>query len=258
MLSICIPSKTERFLYQTTKDILEKATGEIEVFPILDGYDLPPEETVDDPRVHYVRLPTVNYTQKRHGLNQVINNLAKGKYVASCDAHCMFKEGFDEVLVKDLEDDWIAVPRRNRLDAENWCLQPQSDNRPPIDYEYVMYPPRFEPKGFHGFKWDEKTLARQDIMIDDVITMQASFWIMNKSWYQKNDFMQIEGFTGWGQEAESLCFKTWMRGGRCFTRGWPAHLTSSARRMSGHGLRSRSWRRGCGIRRWSCGRRCRF
>ncbi len=39
MVTICIPSKTERFLKQTTRAVLEKATGEIEVIVILDGYN---------------------------------------------------------------------------------------------------------------------------------------------------------------------------------------------------------------------------
>lgn len=144
----------------------------------------------------------------------------------SLDAHCMMATGFDEVLIKDLEEDWVALPRRNRLDAENWCIQKQSDNRPPIDYEYLMYPAKFKPKGFHGFKWDARTLERWDIKVDETITMQASCWIMHKSWFLKNEFMQIEGFTGWGQEAEELSFTTWLRGGRLITNKntWYAHL----------------------------------
>ena len=38
MLSIAILSRTERFLNNTIKSILDNATGEIEVFPVLDGY----------------------------------------------------------------------------------------------------------------------------------------------------------------------------------------------------------------------------
>ena len=189
MLSIIIPSRNEIFLQRTIQDVLEKATGEIEIYPILDGYEPPSEELIDDIRVKYIRLTQKSYTQKRHGINLVVS-ICKGKYVMSLDAHCMMAKGFDEVLTHDLEEDWVALPRRNRLDAENWCIQKQCDNRPPIDYEYLMYPAKFKPPGFHGFKWDDRTYQRWDIKVDETITMQASCWIMHKSWFKKNGFMQ--------------------------------------------------------------------
>ena len=224
-ISIAIPSKTEIFLEKTIRDVLEKSVTDIEVFPILDGYDPPANEIIDDPRVKYIRLPASSKTQKRHGINHMVD-ICKGKYVMSLDAHCMLDYGWDEVLLKDIEDDWIVIPRRNRLDAKNWCIQQQCDDRPPIDYEYIMYPVKFDPIGFHGFKWDERTLKRWDTKIDDTITCQASMWVMSKKWFKKNNFMQTEGFTGWGMEAEELCFTTWLRGGRVITNKntWYAHL----------------------------------
>lgn len=225
MLSIVIPSKNEKFLKRTIEDILEKATGEIEIFPVLDGYDIPDEEVVKDPRVHYVRLPATTYTKKRHAINHVVNDLAKGEYVMSVDAHCMFAKGFDEQLAKDHQPNWVQIPRRHRLDAENWCLQPQGDNRPPIDYEYIMYRPMLAKDGIHGFKWDMRTLARWDIPIDDTITFQGSCWFMTKKWFQERGFMDIK-YQGWGQEAEEISFETWMNGGRVVTNKntWYAHL----------------------------------
>jgi hypothetical protein len=225
LLSIAIPSKNEKFLEKTIRDILEKATGEIEVFPILDGYEPPPEEIVVDPRVKYVRLfPTV-YSKKRFAIN-MINEISTGQYLMSCDAHCMFDKGFDEVLTHDIQDNWVVVPRRHRLDAENWSLQTQVDKRPPIDYEYLMWPKKFNPPAFHGFKWDEKTLAKKDVMIDDVIEIQGSCWVMSKNHFRKMGFMQIEGYQGWGQEGEEICMTTWFKGGRVVVNKntWYAHL----------------------------------
>ena len=96
MISIVIPSRTEKFLTRTIQDVLEKSVGEIQLFPVLDGYDLEPHEYIEDERVQYVRLPKNYYTQKRHGINKVIYELAKGKYVMSLDAHCMLAEGWDD------------------------------------------------------------------------------------------------------------------------------------------------------------------
>lgn len=244
MLSIAIPSRQERFLNNTIKDVLEKATGNIEVFPILDGYDLPEEQLIKDPRVKYLRIPIGNgETHKRHGVNIMVD-ICQGEYVASLDAHCMMAKGFDEQLVKDHQPNWVQVPRRHRLDAENWCIQEQSDNRPPIDYEYLMFPLRYhpfsgssknrgprEPKSdyhpaLHGFKWDTRTLERWDVPIDDTMTIQGSFWFMTKDWFRETGLMQIDGFTGWGQEGEEISFKTWLSGGKVMTNKntWYAHL----------------------------------
>lgn len=224
-LSIVIPSRSEIFLEKTTRDVLKNATEDIELFVVLDGYELPANEVVDDPRVTYVKMPKVHYTQKRQGVNTAIG-MSTGKYVMSLDAHCMVAPGFDAILKKDMQEDWVMVPRRHRLDAEKWCLQTQVDKRPPIDYEYLMYPGKFTPKAFHGFKWDERTLARQDIMIDDIITMQGSIWIMTRNHFDKHGFMQVEGYTGWGQEAEEISFTTWLTGGRVAINKntWYAHL----------------------------------
>ena len=229
MLSIVIPSRNERFLDHTIKDVLKKATGNIEVFAVLDGYDT---EEIKDDRLQYIRLPETKEPKKRHGINLSLSK-AKGTHFMALDAHCMMAHGFDEILTRDCEDNMIMIPRRNRLDAEHWCIQKQSDNRPPIDYEYVMFPVQkdFKFPSFHGFKWDARTKKRWSIPIDDTMTMQASCWCMTADHYRRNNFMQVEGFGGWGQEAEELCFTTWLRGGRVVTnkRTWYAHLHKGAK-----------------------------
>lgn len=227
MLSVIIPSKTERFLQNTILDVLKNAQGEIEILPVLDGYEVPAEEFIGDYRVRYIHLPAASHTQKRHGINKAVAE-AKGEYVMALDAHCMVAPGFDLQLIKDHQPNWIQIPRRNRLDAENWCIQVQQDGRPPIDYEYIMFNPLLHPEtpGLHGFRWDARTLERWDIPIDDTIEFQGSCWFMRKDWFYQMGFMQTEGYTGWGQEAEELSFTTWMNGGFVKTNKntWYAHL----------------------------------
>lgn len=222
MLSIIIPSKTEKFLNNTIEDVLKNATGDIEIIPVLDGYDT---EKIKDNRVRYLELEKKPYTQKRHGINRAVN-IARGEYIMSLDAHCMMAKGFDEQLIKDHQPNWVQIPRRHRLDAENWCLQAQIDKRPPIDYEYFMFEPIIKGRGLHGFKWDVRTLERINILIDDTIEFQGSCWFMTKEWFLKNGFMQIEGYTGWGQEAEEIGLTTWKNGGEVKTNKntWYAHL----------------------------------
>lgn len=224
-VSIIVPSRKELFLQNTILDILKNATGDVEVIPILDGYEPPESEIVVDPRVHYIRLPEVKHTQKRHGINAGVE-YASGKYVMSVDAHCMFDKGFDEVLKRDHKDNWVQVLRRNRLDAGNWCLQQQPDSRPPIDYEHLIFIKLLTDNAIHGFRWDARTRAREDILIDDVLTFQGSLWFMTKDWFKEMGFMQVEGYTGWGQEAEEISFTTQLRGGECKVnkKAWYAHL----------------------------------
>ena len=212
-LSVIIPSKTEVFLKKTTEDVLGKSTGDIEILVGLDGYE--EIDKVDDPRVTYFSLPASTSNQKRHIVNKAVE-MSKGDYVMSLDAHCMMTKGFDEQLIKDHKPNWIQIPRRNRLDAEKWCIQDQM-GRPPVDYEYIMWQPILKKEGFHGYKWDERTLTRKDIMIDDTMAIQGSCWFCTKEWFKKMGFMQIEGYTGWGQEGEEVSFKTWKNGGRVVT-----------------------------------------
>lgn len=228
MLTIAIPSKNELFLQKTILDVLAKATGEIEVLPILDGYEPPAEQIVHDPRVRYIRLAPQPYSQKRHGINRAVAE-AKGEFVMSLDAHCMMAPGFDTQLAKDHQPNWVQIPRRHRLDAEHWSLQPQSDNRPPIDYEYIMFKPLCD-GAMHGFKWDERTMSRWHIPIDDTLQFQGSCWFMTKDWFHKMGFMQVEGYMGWGQEAEEISLTTWKNGGRVVTNKntWYAHLHKGA------------------------------
>lgn len=237
MLSIVIPSRNEKFLRQTILDVLANATGEIEIFPVLDGYEPPAEEIVVDPRVHYLRIPLGDgESHKRQAINMMVD-VCKGEYIMALDAHCMVAKGFDEQLIKDNQPNWIQVPRRHRLDADNWCLQVQSDNRPPIDYEYLLFPyqpptnsPR-EPKRashptLHDFKWDARSIARADIPVDEVMTIQGSCFFMAKKYFRDLGLMQTEGFTGWGQDGEEAGLKAWLSGGKVMVNKntWYAHL----------------------------------
>jgi len=234
MLSIAIPSRNEVFLRQTILDVLANAAGEIEVFPILDGYEPPPEEIVHDPRVTYLRMPLGDgKCHKRQGVNAMVE-ASRGEYVMTLDAHCMVGKGFDEILAKDCEENWMVVPRRYKLDAEHW--RPHTELLP-VDYEYWMWRFLMGGKGSHRFpelhdyRWDERTMERKDIMIDDKLTMQASCWFMHKKYFQDMGFMQVEGYTGWGQEAEELCLSIWTTGGRVVVNKntWYAHLYKGAK-----------------------------
>ena len=145
-VSVIIPSRNEKFLTKTIKDVLAKSRGDLEVIAVLDGYWQPPEEIVSDRRLHYL------HNGQSLGMRSAINRgaaIATGEYLLKSDGHCMYDEGFDVRLVSDvpvytsklqgttMPDNWIVIPRRNRLDAEKWEIQ--EVGKPPVDYEYIRF-----------------------------------------------------------------------------------------------------------------------
>jgi hypothetical protein len=224
-VTLVVPARNEIFLRQTLLDVLAKARGDIAVYAVLDGYDIPAEEVVSDPRLTYVRWSPVPHTRKRQAINMAVAQ-ATGPYVMSLDAHCMVAEGFDVILAETYVENSVMIPRRQRLDAEHWCLQTQADDRPPIDYEYTQWPLKFDKPGLHGFRWDARTHAHADLMIDETMHFQGSCWFMTNELFERLDLMQIEGYTGWGQEAEEIGLKTWCAGGQVLSNKhtWYAHL----------------------------------
>lgn len=225
-LSIIIPARTEKYLNRTIEEVLKKATGEIEIFPVLDGYGDHPYEPIIDPRVHYISLP-VPYKfdrHKRQGINAAVS-ISRGKYVMWLDAHCVLAEGFDEVLSKDCADDWVVVPRRHRLDPKTWDKK-IPEGRPPIDYEYFMWQYITKRNRLAGYKWEKKAEEKKDIMIDDIFVAQGSLLFMTRKHFDRMGFMKTEGYTGWGQEGEEVCLTTILKGGRAVVNKntWYAHM----------------------------------
>lgn len=240
MLSVIIPSRSPEYLNKTVLDILDKAEGRIEVIVILDG--IWPEEKINDPRVFYLHHGTVHDS---YGMRDSINKgvaVSRGDYIMKCDEHVMFDKGFDTKLKADCEDNWVVIPRRKRLDAENWAII--KDGRPDIDYMMVDYPyqrPNDITCGLHGSEW--KRPDRADILIDDTPTMQGSCYFMSrKHWDTTIKRMQTEKYGPFTQEAQEISMATWLSGGRVVVnkKTWYAHL-HKGKRGKGYGFSNRQY-----------------
>lgn len=225
-LSIIIPTRRERYLQQTIDDIMKKAEGPVEVIAVLDGY------WPDPPLTNYDNLTILHQgtIHKNKGMRQCINSgmaIAKGKYVMKVDGHCLFDQGFDVKLIADCKDNWVVIPRRYRLDVENWCVAP--DTRPPIDYQFLTYPyiRTHDPAcGLHGDEWRQRYYERQDILIDDNMSTQGSCYFTTKDWWYKMIApMNVPLYGPFIQEAQEICNNTWLGGGRCVVnkKTWYAH-----------------------------------
>ena len=233
-VSIIIPSRNSPFINQTVDDIFKNAKGDIEVIVILDGYwPIIPLGKYDNLIILHRGIA--------HGMREGINagvSIAKGKYIMKCDDHCMFGEGFDEVLKADCEDNWLVVPSKYSLDAENWIR-----TRGPVDYWYLTFPYNIDElrgTGFHGKKWIgqngqnggfwHKENERRDIKIDDIITFQGSCWFMQKQLFEFIERMDCTHYN-YHQEAQELGFKVWLSGGALMVnkKTWYAHLHKGAK-----------------------------
>ncbi len=234
-VSIIIPSRNCSFVQRTVDDIFNKATGDIEVICLLDGY-WPNPPITDHPNLTIVHKGTVG------GMRNSLNlgaNLAKGKYLLKCDDHCIFGEGFDEILQNDMEDDWLVNPSRYSVDVEKWERKWQA-----IQYLYVTFPyyhDNMYGNGMHGKKWIGengvgenmgykqyywKERERKDILIDDMMTFQGSFWFMTKNKFFDIGMLDEKHSDLMENEPQELGFKVWLSGGRCVVNKntWYAHL----------------------------------
>jgi len=205
-LSIIIPSRKDPYLQRTIDDILEKATTDIEIIVMLDGYW--PESLVggDNLRIVHKGNPV--------GMRPLINaaaRIAKGKYILKCDAHCCFAPGFDKALIAVAKDDTLLVPLRYDLDPETWMKR-----APIINQMYITAPE----KGFKGKVWDKQ--IKGDVV--DLMTFQGSCWFMPTVLFEKIGG-EDEQYGTSGKEAQELGNKVWLSGGRVarHTGTWYAH-----------------------------------
>ena len=79
--------------------------------------------------------------------------LFRSKYLMKLDAHSMVGEGYDEILQRDCEKDWMSVPSRYSLDAENWQIR--TGKWRAVEYNYLTFPYLHDDQygiGFHGKK----------------------------------------------------------------------------------------------------------
>lgn len=223
-LTIIIPARNELYLQQTIDDLLLKASGDVEVIVVLDGY-WPQVPLKVNPRL-------VAIHRERRGMRAGINSavaISKGKYIMKVDAHCMFPPGFDEVLESYCDGDWVVIPRRYSLDLETWNVK----HKQFIDYEYLGWP--YDGKlevhgstvGLHARAWDARTEERIDRLIDENMTFQGSCWFTTREHFEKRiGYLQDDGYGTFIGEPQEIGLKTWLGGGRIMTnkRTYYAHL----------------------------------
>lgn len=118
-----IPARNEQFISNTVADILKNKRGNTEILVGLDGAWAEPE-ILDHPDV---RILYVAESIGQRGMQNKLAKLSTAKYVAKCDAHTAYSEGFDVELMKtfdELGDDITIAPLMRNLWAYDWkCMK---------------------------------------------------------------------------------------------------------------------------------------
>jgi hypothetical protein len=246
-LSILIPALKEEFLVNTVADILKNKRGNTEVIVGLDGAWSEPG-VPDHPDV---RIVYVSKNQGQRGMTNILARLSAAKYVAKCDAHVAFDEGFDVKLMAAMQghDDYTIVPTMRNLHVFNWRCMDCGDetyqgpapegckncdvNTPdrfekvikwyakpsPQSTAYRFTPDRLQFKYFNALKRDQKG----DVV--ETMSLQGSFFMLTREKYWELNICD-ESWGGWGQQGTEVALKTWLSGGRvlCVRNTWYAHM----------------------------------
>lgn len=226
MVSVIIPSYKDLLLQKTIDSLLENAEGEIEIIAVLDGYWLNPQLR-DDKRLRVVHLG------KNRGMRGAINAgvlVSKGEYIMRTDEHCMFGKGYDRILTKTCEPNWIVTAKRYFLDPVKWEVM----DLPPVECEKLVIQ---EGKKFAGQRWDSRAKEMKDPIIESM-AMQGSMWVMPRKWWDEViGELQTEGYGPLIQDSHEMVFKTWKAGGKLMVNRntWFAHKHRDFPRMHNNG-----------------------
>ena len=209
-VSIIIPARNELYLQNTIDSLLISAGSKIEIIVVLDGY-------WPEPPIKGNKKVIIIHNSASKGMRSSINaaaRIAKGKYLMKCDAHCCFDESFDVKLARDCKYDWTIIPRRYGLDVNKWTRTDKV-----YDFEYI------QKDTLKGKRWPEYSGRVKGRRITDLMTSQGSCWFMHRQRFFDLGCLDEINYGGMGREAQEVCLKTWLSGGRYLLnrKTWYAH-----------------------------------
>ena len=210
-VSVIIPGRCETYFQQTIDSVLAAARGDIEVIPVIDGYEPDPPLVINDDRVKPIYLE--KSIGQRAAYNLGVKN-STGRFVMKLDAHAMPSDGFDVELASHCPDKTIVLPIMRRLDVNRW--KPKITGKTLFMYfgldVYCHY-------------WNEyKKRPEAQVEYPEVLTGQGSCWFTTRDW---NDYIGLldENLGSWGKVGIEVSLKTWLCGGRQVVnkKAWQAH-----------------------------------
>ncbi len=219
-ISILIPSRNEPYLTKTVDDVLSKASGSHDVEVVVALEAAWPENWDQVVARHGNKVYTIFHGQAkgmRPSINDCANSaIARGStHLLKLDAHCMFSPGFDDVLLKDIDDETIVVPRRYGLNVEGWYMEGEA-----VDYHRLTCPfgnpedPNDSSKGLHGVRWRRRTEERADITFDEEMSSQGSCYFLTRKMWERLGGLSTEGYGQFASEFQQVGLTAWLSGCR--------------------------------------------
>ena len=177
-LSIIIPSRNEKHLYRTIVDLYKNIEANTEIL-----YE---EDTVIGQRALINKLVTQS----------------TAKYIMKVDAHCSFSQGFDKILLKDMDSRTIMAPYMLCLDEDTW-----TPRHSPMSSSYCFDT---------DLVFQYNLQAEDKELINETMCLQGSAWIVNRETYFKWN-LDDPTLGSWGMQGVELGIKAWTNRGRCVT-----------------------------------------
>jgi len=238
-LSVIIPALNERWLNHTIADVLEHAELDTEIIVVLDG-KWPVDPVPDNDRVTLVHMG------ERIGQRAACNlgaRISQAKCVMKLDAHCAVGQGFDRIMIEDMQPDWTMVPKMYNLHVFDWVCQEcghrryQSPSGPceecggETKREIVWHAKtnpettamRFDSDMKFQY-WREFKARQHGDLVPTLGLLGACFLLERERWFELDICDEDHG--GWGQQGTEVACKSWLSGGKliCNKRTWFAHM----------------------------------
>lgn len=195
-LSVVIPAHKEPKLQETIDRLHKEAKNEIEVIVALDDY------WPDEPLNNCIWIHAGREIGMRTAINMAISQ-ARGRYIMKCDGHCVFKNHYDEIFIRDHEPGYVIVPVLYGLKIDTFkkwgCRR-----------EFFL----INKTNFRGGDWPRFAERCEGQKLCDLMTFQGSCWFMEKSWFEHIGGEDDVNYANGGREAQEISIKTWTMGGR--------------------------------------------
>jgi len=238
-LSVLIPSRNEMFLNHTIQDVLSHIEADTEVIVVLDGA-WPVEPIPDHERLVIVHMASP--VGQRRATN-IAARVSEAKYVMKLDAHCSVGQGFDRIMLEDMQPDWTMVPKMYNLHAFDWVCKQCGERRyqgPSGPCEkcggetkrdiiwYAKPNPETTAMRFDRnlkFQYWSAYKKRQHGDLVDTMSILGACWLLERERYFDLNICD-EKHGSWGQMGTEVACKTWLSGGRlvCTKKTWFSHM----------------------------------
>jgi len=210
-VSVIIPGRCEPYFQQTIDSALERATGNVEVVAVIDGYVPDPPLVATDDRVKLIQVE--KSIGQRAGYNLGVRE-STGEFVMKIDAHALMSPGYDEVLKAHCPPETTVLPEMRRLDVKEWKHKPRGKT-------WFMF---FGLDLYCHFWRDYRKRPEAKEEYPEVMTGQGSCWFTTREWSDHIGLLD-EGVGSWGNVGIEVSLRTWLCGGQQIVnkKAWQAH-----------------------------------